>query len=231
MPTLPAALADRAERWFGRPATVTDVKAVSPSLVRVTFAGDLMRGRHWHPGNEVEFRVSDHHLRHYTPARFDTATGTFDVMFCTVAGGPGTGWALGLRPGSPVTVIGPSPSVRWRGGLRPLLLGDATTLGLLTALAGATLEPGPFGAVEVPAEDVPAVARLMPHLDVLAACAEPGAALCAWVAERSLVGTDRAYVAGHAGTVQRLRNLLRETGLPRGSITGKAYWATGRAGL
>jgi NADPH-dependent ferric siderophore reductase len=71
----------------------------------------------------------------------------------------------------------------------------------------------------------------MPHLDVLTAHAEPGAALCAWAAERGLIGVDRAYLAGHARTVQRLRDLLRRAGLPRGSITGKAYWATGRAGL
>lgn len=37
MPTLPARLATRAERWFGHPATTTAVTELSPGLRRLTF--------------------------------------------------------------------------------------------------------------------------------------------------------------------------------------------------
>src|SRR5688500_14327127 len=126
MPTLPASLAAQVERWLGRPVIATTVDDLSPNLRRVTFAVPAMVGRYWRPGHEVEFRVSDRNLRHCTPSRFDPVTGAFDIVFCTIAGGPGSLWVSHLRPGRQVAAFGPNPGLRIRPGHRPVVLGDAS---------------------------------------------------------------------------------------------------------
>lgn len=227
MPTMPAPLAAHAERWFGRSVKVTTVDDLSANLRRITFAGDAMIGRSWRPGHEIEFRVSARDLRHYTPTRFEPTTGTFDVIFCTLAGGPGSVWVNRLRPGSHVAAIGPNPGLRFRPGQRCVVLGDASTIGLFASFgANATR-----GAIEVPAPDQAAAALLAPELGILPASGSPGSALRSWTAAATIDDQESAYLAGHAETLQRLRALLRDRGVPRSRIVTKAYWASGRTGL
>jgi NADPH-dependent ferric siderophore reductase len=231
MPTLPATLATRAERWFGRPVAVTTVDELSPNLRRVSFAGESMLGRSWRPGHEIDVRVSERDLRHYSPSRFDAAAGTFDITFCTLAGGPGSSWAARLRPGDRVAVFGPSAGLRVRPGHARVVLGDASTLGTFTSLGQNAIR----GAIEVPAADREAAEAMAPHLHILTAAAEPGAALRHWLAllaaEAMPRGDEITYLAGHAHTLQRLRAMLLDRAVPRNRIVAKAFWVTGRAGL
>jgi len=233
MPTMPAPLARRAERWFARPAVVTASRVLSPGLRRVTIVVPGLVGRAGTAGQEVEFLVSERDFRHYTAACFNPADGSFDIVFALHGAGPGSAWAAGLQPGDPVPVMGPGGGVRWQRPARPVLLGDATAIGLFMALA-ADLPPGGdlAGAVEVPAADVVATRELLPRLRVLAAEAAPGAALRDWLAAaRPLLAEDRYYLVGHAQTINTLRALLRDRGATRSNVITKAYWATGRRGL
>ncbi len=231
MPTLPASLAGRAERWFGLPVTVIATESLSPNLRRVTFSGEAMRGRSWRPGDEVQFRVADRHLRHYTPSHFDEEEGIFEIIAFIRPGGPGSVWAAGLRPGSRVSVIGPNSGVRYRSDHQPVLVGDASAIGLFRALTQASSGQPPVGAIEVPAADRAATAEIMPHLTILTERAEPGSQLLAWAQGFIGTGDHRAYLAGHAQTLQRLRTVLRTRGIARDRIVTRAFWATGRAGL
>jgi NADPH-dependent ferric siderophore reductase len=231
MPTLPTGLAARAERWFARPVTVTAADRPSSTLHRVVFSGQSLLDRSWYPGAEVEFRVTDRDLRHYTPADFDPAAGTLEIVFHTAAGGPGSVWAAGLRPGRATALFGPHGGARWRLDRPALVLGDASTLGLLSGLLRAGTVP-PRGAVEVPAGDEAAAAHLVVGLDVLTARAEPGAALHAWLRDARDPGPDEpVHLAGHGQTLQSLRTALRERGVARAAVRTRAFWATGRAGL
>jgi NADPH-dependent ferric siderophore reductase len=48
----------------------------------------------------------------------------------------------------------------------------------------------------------------------------------------SLAAAGATFVlAGKAGTVQRLRQVLKQLGIPTARITTKAYWAPGKVGL
>ncbi|HWN27690.1 MAG TPA: siderophore-interacting protein [Actinomycetospora sp.] len=237
MPSLPAPLAARAERWFGRPATVLAVEDLSPGLVRVSFSGDAWRGRDWVRGQEVEFRVAGRDFRHYTPAEVDPVAGRFDVVFVRHTEGPGTAWVAGLAPGQEVGAMGPGGGIRREPDRRELFLGDATTLGLFAALVPTAGDAR--GAVEVAAEDLGAAARLAPTLDIVVAGREPGAALATWLdAHLYAVRTgdeappERACLAGHTGTITALRRRVRvEFGLARSAVSAKAHWADGRRGL
>lgn len=229
MPTLPSPrLAGAAERWFGRPGTVVSLDEPAPGLRRVGFEVPALRDKPWTRGQEIEFRVSERGFRHYTMCAVDPGSGLLEVLFALAADGPGTRWARGLALGDPVAVMGPGGGVRRQAGERELFLGDSTALGLFHALAPTAAEA--TGAVEVPADTVPAARALLPGLDVLTEGAEPGEALLGWLGALD-APPPRACLAGHAGTLQDLRRLLRERGLGRSAIATKAYWATGRAGL
>ena len=153
MPSLPTPLAARAERWFGRPATVVEITALSPGLARVGFAGPHRRGRSWVRGQEVEFQVGDREFRHDTPADVDPESGRFDVVFVRHGDGPGTAWLAGLGVGSEVGVMGPGGGLRREPDRRELFLGDATALGLFAALIPTSGDAR--GAVEVPPRTSP----------------------------------------------------------------------------
>jgi alkanesulfonate monooxygenase SsuD/methylene tetrahydromethanopterin reductase-like flavin-dependent oxidoreductase (luciferase family) len=197
VPTLPAPLAATAERWFGRPTTITAIEQLSPGLRRISFHTPDLIGRRWPPGQEIEFRVTDREFRHYTAFAVDTGAGTYDVVFTGTATGPGTHWAWNLRPGDGVGVMGPGGGVR--RGRRELLLGDATTLGLFAALL--TDAQTITGAVEVPAADRDAASAIVPGLAVVPAGDRPGAALLDWL-------------HNHLPTASATRPLLAERGLP-----------------
>jgi NADPH-dependent ferric siderophore reductase len=233
VPELPAPVAGRAERWFARPASVVGVDRPAARLRRVRFAGDALRDRRWTPGQEVEFRVGPREFRHYTPAAFDTGAGELEILFHLHGNGPGSAWAAGLRPGDEVGVMGPGGRFTVRAAPAAVLCGDETSLGLFRALAGA-LPAGArlTGAVEVGPDLVPAARDLLPAaLAVLPRDAGRGDALAGWLpASRPGPGAV-AYLAGHAGTVRRLRALLLEAGLDRRAVRAKAYWADGRRGL
>jgi NADPH-dependent ferric siderophore reductase len=237
MPSLPAPLAARAERWFGRPATVVEITELSPGLVRVGFAGPHWPGRSWVRGQEVEFRVGDREFRHYTPADVDPGSGRFDVVFVRHGDAPGTAWLAGLRVGSEVGVMGPGGGLRREPDRRELFLGDATTLGLFAALIPTSGDAS--GAVEVPAEDVAAAAALVPDLAVVVTGAAHGSALDSWLgahADDLVRGQEpppeQACLAGHVGTIDLLRRRTRtEFGLPRRAVATKAHWTEGRRGL
>lgn len=239
MPRMPAVLADSMTRWMGRPATVTDVTQLSPGLLRVTFEGEALRGRPWVPGCEVEFRVSERELRHYTPAAYDAEKGSMDVVFQLHGEGPGVAWARGLGVGDQVLVLGPGGRPWLRPGTRPgsshLFAGDATAVGLFSVLIAA-LGPAATvtGAVEAPTADVGAVKAMLPRLTVLPAVkGRPGEALNHWLKEHVQVAPDAAYLAGNAHSVQRLRARLCSAplGMRRGDVAAKAFWAAGRTGL
>ncbi|MEV7908548.1 siderophore-interacting protein, partial [Streptomyces anulatus] len=170
MPTVPALLADPMTRWMGRPATVTEVVRLSSGLVRVRFSGDALRGRGWRPGCEIEFRVGERDLRHYTPSAFDGREGWIEVLFQLHGGGPGSLWASRLAVGDDVLVLGPGSRAWLRAGPSHLFAGDGTAVGLFAVLIAALgADAAVTGAVEVPERDVDAARELLPRLEVVRA--------------------------------------------------------------
>jgi NADPH-dependent ferric siderophore reductase len=207
MPSLPAPLAARAERWFGRPATVLAVEDLSPGLVHVAFVGDAWRGRDWIRGQEVEFRVAGRDFRHDIPAEVDPGVGRFDVVFVRHGEGPGTAWLTGLASGQEVGVMGPGGGIRRDPDRRELFLGAAARLVPTLDVVVAGDEPG---------------AALDTWLDAHLYAVRTGDA----------PPPERACLAGHTGTITALRRRVRaEFGLARTAVSTKVHWADGRRGL
>ncbi|MET7400471.1 siderophore-interacting protein [Dactylosporangium sp. NPDC005572] len=191
MPTVPAPIASRFERWLGHPALVTAVDQHSAALRTVTFAGPALRGLRDAPGQEIEFRVGPRELRHYTAARYDPAAGELDVVFHTAADGPGARWAAALTTGAETSVLGPGGGLRWQPGRDTLLLGDATAIGLFQAFSAASAA-SPAASASTPASTSIAAssasAAPSPTAASSAAAGSPGSASGAGGVRASLRG-------------------------------------------
>ncbi|WP_431036395.1 hypothetical protein ACQYWQ_20240 [Streptomyces sp. P6-2-1] len=233
MPTAPAALGRLVEGRIGRSARVTSVRAPAPGFLEVEMDAEAPPGG-WHPGHEVQFRVTPTQGRRYTVRSVSGPDARrIGLLAATAADGPGTDFLRRLRPGDRTTVLaGRHRPLRERGARR-LYTGDASALGTLDALAGGGSSP--TVVVEVPARAAAWVAETRPAFHVLAAAPDPGAELLRRLErelrEGAFTEVDGAVLLGHAGTVQRARRTLLAAGLDRGACTVRAYWAEGKRGL
>lgn len=223
--------------------TVTAVRRLTPHLVRVTVAGDelasvdptpytdryvkLVLGEPAEPGGRPLVRT-------YTIRSVRDGEWDLDLV---VHGDEGVGgaWATRVRPGDPVTLLGPGggyapdPAAPWH-----LLVGDDSALPAIAA----SLEALPPGAVarafvEIPGpgdEQVVATAA-----DARITWVHRGAAsledvvVGAHAAGELPDGVPHAFLHGEAGCVRVLRRWARaELGVPRERLSASGYWRRGR---
>jgi NADPH-dependent ferric siderophore reductase len=223
MPTLPVFIADLVEPRFSTPVTVLSASMLGPRLKRVRFSSAALKRVAFRPGQEIEFRVSPREFRHYTPAYFDAANGTLDVVFFLHGLGPGSAWASALQVGSEANLLGPGGGVRVRQ--EPLVLcGDETSLGLFESLSR-TLR------AHVVVEEALGAVLSSASVTPLGRVGERGTVLAAWAQTAEVPHAATWVLAGHAGTIQRVRSALIERGIPRATIVSRPYWASGKRGL
>ncbi|MBL7499598.1 SIP domain-containing protein [Frankia sp. CNm7] len=239
MAKLPKFLADYTERR-GFSTEVSEVTDLSAALRRVTFESPSLCAQEFSPCDVTAFRVSDNDFRHYTPEWIDRDKGRASILFHRHHDpkAPGITLVDALRPGNEITWcgVGSAKSFRWTSPAAAVALGDATTVGLMVALAErARAEGRSFLAVlELDAADCSAAQTLLPDAVVLPAKEEPGTALDDWVASATFddFTPEAIYLAGHGQSIQRQRQALSSRhGLDRKSIRTQPYWATGKVGL
>lgn len=235
MPNVPAFVGKHLAPLFAKKTHVSLVEDIAPKLRLVRFEGDDLKGVRFTPGQKVEFPVSHTAFRHYTPTRFDSARGLFEVLFYLHGSGPGSAWAAQLKAGDEALVLGPDSRFGLDDGEKHVLLGDETSIGLFGALSQSC---GPNASVTGAVEVEPGAERWLelvglPHL--AAAPRSPGArrgeALREWV-KNSPNPDATYYLVGHAGSILLTRKwLLEHGGVSAKRIKAKAYWADGRVGM
>ncbi len=229
MPQLPNFLAQPVARWFGHAVEVSEVEEFGPWLRRVSFSGEGLRGRGWRAGQEVEFHVGGGAFRHYTPSAWDAVRGRFAAVFHLHGRGPGSDWAAGLRVGDEAHAMGPGGRFGLVAAVRHLLVGDETAIGGCLAMQASA--PGACVSLLEVDDEVEQVRALVPGAQVVTRGPGRGDALVELLRATARPG-DVAYLAGHAGTIQRLRRVwVGELGLPHSAVRTKAYWADGRKGM
>lgn len=241
MARVPRFLASLSERR-GFSARVTEVERPSPTLLRLTFEGAELKERPFAPCDVTAFRISATDFRHYTPERVDAETGRATILFHRHAEQPAPGLVFveALDVGSEVILCGMASArnFRWTSPGSTLAMGDPTTLGLMVGLTDRARAEGLdlLAVVEVEPADLDYVRTLLPDAVVLIATEQPGEALDTWLAETPKeleeLAPEIVYLAGHGGSIQRQRTVLREKfGLDRRVIHTQPYWATGKVGL
>lgn len=234
MPEMPAFLANFLEPKFARPAVVERVEELAPKLRRVRLIGSALGRAAFRPGQEVELRVSERAFRHYTPSAYDVGSAALELVFYLHGRGPGSSWAESLVEGTHTNVLGPGGGLFLANASTHVLLGDETTLGLFACLAR-TDPKNCRGAIEVdPANEAyPSLVGLALPSVARTRAGDAGSGLLRWLEGASLRPSDgtHVYLAGHAGTIVRLRAKLLELGFSRRQLHARAYWADGKKGL
>ncbi|MEM1034466.1 MAG: siderophore-interacting protein [Myxococcota bacterium] len=213
----------------GKQVRVVAVETCSLRVRRIRLQGPALEGVAWNPGDKVKLHVPPGVLRSYTPSGGDRAAGTLDVVVHLHGQGPAASWAASATEGEKIGLLGPKPSLRTTAGsgsLRPLFLGDETALGLMCALVdGLSAAARPFGAVEVAAEDVDAVAALDLPLTAVPRVGNHGEATRAWLRDADLEGVDGGWLSGEVDAVAAWVDDVVARHVPRQAIRAKAYWS------
>ena len=260
-PIEPATTRRRREPPVFRRLTVNRVEPLTARLLAVTLAGPELAGLvvdqpaasvrlllpsrpatelvvpSWH-GNE--FLLPDGQrpmIRTFTPTLCTAECLELELRIVTHGSGVASEWAASAKPGDPVAISGPG-----RGyavdldATAYLVAGDETAIPAISQL----LQALPDGAaidvhIEVGGPDARLVLPHHPGASIawidLPAGAPPGDALVAAVRGADLTPGTRAWIAGEAAAVHRIRrHLFEDRGMPRSQATVRGYWKYGRRG-
>jgi ferric-chelate reductase (NADPH) len=171
-------------------------------------------------------------MRTCTPLNWDVAEGRTELLAYRHGHGPAGIWSGQVAAGDGIRFMGPRRSIDAPGaGERILFVGDESSVALACAFTTTGAEVTHLFEAALPAP-------LTGTLDKLGLTA----AVCGNDETDALLdrlrglaaGVPAPYrliVTGDAATVHAVRREVRTWATPPAKITGKAYWAAGRAGL
>jgi NADPH-dependent ferric siderophore reductase len=222
-----------------RTVTVKRVTWIAPHMVRITFTGSELAG-FTSPGFDDHLKLFiGENGRHYTPRRYDAATGEFDIEFALHdLAGPVTAWASRARAGETIGFGGPRGST-----LIPddfdwyLLAGDETALPAI-ARRLEELRPGVRAIVVAEVANADEEIELTSAASVEAHWVHRGAAhpgtgtqLEDAIAALTLpTGDGYAWAACEAAAARRVRSVLIDKhGHRKEWLKVASYWQRGMA--
>lgn len=176
-------------------------------------------------------------IRTLTPRRVDRARLELDVDVVIHGAGAAATWATRGQPGTGAAVSGPARGYTIEEEAPGFLLaGDETAIPAISQLLERLPADKPVH-VEIEAADPGARMALPPHPGATVHWraqvpdAPPGTALVAAVGAADPGPETRAWVAGEAAAVQRIRRLFfEERAWPRAHAAVRGYWKHGRRG-
>lgn len=232
----PGRLGTVLRRWLMGRATVVAAEALAGNFRLITLQGPGLKDVDWKPGQKVQIAMgSAFATRTYTPLEWDARAGRTRLLCHVHGNGPGSAWVRGVETGNECELLGPRSSLDVSGRTGPLAIcGDETSFGLAHAIASQDRTRVLSCCFEV--GDVRAGNTIVSFLGFDAVALVHRQAddrhvqemeqwLGAHVAEATFVLT------GKAATIQRLRQALKQRGVPSARVFTKAYWAPGKKGL
>ncbi|MFV0383353.1 siderophore-interacting protein [Paracoccus sp. (in: a-proteobacteria)] len=222
-----------------RNLTVAATTRLSPVMLRLTLAGPELAGfLSASPDDHVKLIVPDgaggQAMRDYTPRRFDPVALTLEIDFAIHDAGPATIWALGAKPGDPVTIGGPRGSQVINGPVANwLLIGDETALPAI----GRRIEEMPpdmpvTSLVSVPGKaDEQRIDTRADHTALWVHRDDPAdpVPLRKALSHVDLPSRCFVWIAAEARVARAVRDDLTQRGLGRGWMKAAGYWVAGQA--
>ncbi len=224
-------------RLLMRRAAIAEVEPLAKGFRLITLEGDALKGAAWAPGQKIQIAMGSAFVaRTYTPIDWDAAAGRTRILGYAHSDGPGSAWVLGVEPGDECDLFGPRASLDITRASAPLaIFGDETSIGLAHALTFEDRSRALSCCFEM--SDVESGRQIVTRLGL------EGAALIAKRADdahgeemeaalSAPVAAGASFVlTGKAGTIQRLRQRLKQHDVRTARILTKAYWAPGKRGL
>ena len=233
----PGRLSKALMRLWTKPATVVASEQLADRFHLITLEGPALAGVAWTPGQKVQIAMGSAFVaRTYTPIEWNASTGRACILGYAHGDGPGSAWVRAVQPGDQCDIFGPRASLDLLRPPGPLaIFGDETSIGL--AHAAAHRDRARPVACHFEVDDLEGSRHVAAHLGLadaaLYAKREDDAHLAKMEAALPALAAAGASVVltGRAGTVQRLRQTLKQHGLPATRLLVKAYWAPGKTGL
>lgn len=226
-------------KLFTRPANVLKTEDVGRSFRVITLGGDALRNVQWTPGDKLQIQLGGWVQRTYTPMEWDAENGITRILAYTHGDGPGANWARSLRTSEGCIVFGPRKSIDLT---RPrfsdsVLFGDETSFGLAAARVHATSTERThlFFEASSMAESKAVLARLGLGESIVHERADDNAQRLALAEGMKVVleanPAASVVLSGKAGSIQYMRQMLKQWNIGSSRIQARAYWAPGKKGL
>ena len=222
---------------YMKQATVARSEALDPSFRLITLESPQFKDLSWTLGQKVQISIgASLATRTYTPIEWDSRRGRRASWPTATVTPPAATGCVRRSPGDACLVFGPRASLNVSALPEgAVIFGDETSFALAAAVACLPTR----GLIQYLFEaNAPDAARSIlaildlekamlvgrrddeTHLDDIATrLAGPAASRVTFV------------LTGKAGSVQRLRRVLKRYGVPPARIMTKAYWAPGKKGL
>jgi NADPH-dependent ferric siderophore reductase len=240
-PERPAREQGRLSKVFARllmkRATVTANDQLAEGLRLITLEGAALQGVAWQPGQKVQIAMGSAFVtRTYTPIEWNPVAGRLCFLGDTHGEGPGSHWVRTVAPGEACDIFGPRSSLdlgRLPGHV--VIMGDETSIGLACAATRQDAGRPVTCCFEIDNSDT--VRQAVTGLGLQNATLVARRQDAAHLAEMEEVLLEAAaqgasvVLTGKAGTIQRLRQSLKQGSFPASRIVSKAYWAPGKSGL
>lgn len=217
---------------------VTEAKMLSKNLKLIKFKGHFPH-INFKIGQAIVIRINDTNYRNYTPSKWSSAEGTFEVIFHIHKNGPGSYFVENLKPNDQLTVGMPRGFEFFKTEEKyQFFYGDETCISVFKSFKDEidTNENNYLGILELDPDAMQVPNQLGFSVDVV-----PKSANKAENAIEILNKVDSTiwdlwqngyfYLMGNAKSIQAFRKVLKEKGVANKRIYTQAYWAEGKIGL
>lgn len=239
MASIPKWMGDQAEKLYSHllhPVEVASVEYLTPVLKRITMLGDFS-GVKYAPGNVILFRISDTEYRHYTIESFDAENSLCAMLIYLHGKGLGSDWAKSLSVGQKIKFTGPGGKIGFDySSQRHFAFGDETAIGTLKCIReeAKKLKHDFFGLAELDNDKMDWPELIDLSVDKVPKSferpAEPAFSFLERIDPEAFIDAT-FYLTGRAKSIQVVRWILKQKGVPMKSIHTEPYWAEGKSGL
>ena len=241
MPAIPKIIGDFMELAFRNKickVNVLNTEMIGENIKKVTFKGSFPKVK-FKTGQAIVIRIDDINYRNYTPSKWNSEIGTFEVIFHIHGNGPGSNFIANLNINDSITVGLPrgfdiyKPNIKYH-----FLFGDETCISVFKSLKEKINadQNNYLGILEVDkqAMHIPNEIELM--LDTVPKSTQKAANAIEILNQLDdkiwqLWQKGYFYLMGNAKSIQAFRKALKEKGITNKNIYTQAYWAEGKVGL
>jgi len=241
MNSMPKIIGDFMEAAFTNKicrVSVTAIEMPGPNIKIITFKGNFPHIK-FRIGQAIVIRIDETNYRNYTPSKWNSETGTFEVIFHIHNNGPGSERIKNLKPNDQISVGMPRGFKVFNDEARyHFFFGDATCLSVFKSMKEEINrnENNYLGILEMDVIDAPVPKIIGLEVDVVPKSAKKAAAAIHILQKLETQIWDlwkegAFYLMGNAKSIQAFRKVLREKGVSNKNIHTQAYWAEGKIGL
>ncbi|REH00977.1 siderophore-interacting protein [Flavobacterium aquicola] len=219
-------------------ATVVSTKMTSRSIKTIMFKS-VFPQVNFKIGQAIIIRIDDTKYRNYTPSKWNSELGTFEVVFHIHNNGPGSKFIENLKPNDQLTVGLPRGfNIYNQKAKYHFFFGDETCLSVFKSLKDEINKDDNnyLGILELDETAMKVPNEIGVVVDIVAK--SPNKAEFAIEALHKmetkcwdLWKDGYFYLMGNAKSIQNFRKALKEKGIQSRNIYTKPYWADGKIGI